>query len=226
MVQSGECPETDASVKEFCSHLRTPAWLIGCAVSMMKQYFGSQERICLEKGTFFWSKDREKSQVYIDDDFNWNFQNVGKRPAIIVELGGFDSVEEIPTLGRSGLISHNPETGDFNFAAIEKGNLLFRCIARQKLECWALAWEVKMFLQSYADPIRETYGFKKFSVSGVDAPQKLEEYQEYKVSTVKLPFSMIDAWAITRENLKVQTIDPTFALDVEGDTYFKGDEPS
>lgn len=225
MIQSGACPPTDADVKDYCKHLRTPAWLLGSAVSMLKQYFGMPERICLDKATFVWNPKVEDSQVYIDDDFNWNFQNVGQRPAIIVELQGFDNIEEIPTLGRSGLISHNPGTDTFNFASIEKGSLMFRCIAKQKLECWALAWEVKMFLQSYADGIKETYGFKTFRVSGVDAPQKMEEYDEYKVATVKLPFSMIDAWAIRRENLKVQTIDPTFALNTEGTTFFKDDKP-
>jgi hypothetical protein len=191
-------------------------------VSMLRQYFGSKDRIALERGTFLWDEQPSKSQVYIADDFSWDFENVGQRPALIAEISTMNNIQEVPTLGRSGLMSFDPEASTYNFASIEQGTLLVRAIATQKLECWALAWEAKMFLQSYADCLRETYGFKTFTVSKVDPPVRMPEYKEYKVSTVHVPFSMIDAWAIRRENLRVQSIDPTFTTE-NGDPIFRTD---
>lgn len=220
-VQSGACPARPGSSSDYCRQLRTPVWLVGCMVSMLRQYFGSADRIALERGTFLWDSKNINSQVYIADDFNWDFENVGQRPALITEISGITNIQEIPTLGRSGLASFDPTTATYNFASIEQGTLLVRAIATSKHECWALAWEAKMFLQSYADALRETYGFKTFHVSKVDPPTPLQEYKEYKVATIHVPFSVIDAWAIQRETLKVQSIDPSF-IDLDGDPLFSG----
>lgn len=225
LINSGECPTKSLELKA-CSHpLRTPHYLTGAMVSLMKQYFGSKERIALEKATFLWDKSAEKSEVYISDEFNWDFREVGSRPAIIVELGDFSSIEEIPTLGKSGLIGYDPKADSLAFAAIENGTFSFRCVAKQKLEAWSLSWEVKTLLQSYAEIISAEYDFQKFRVASVTRPQKMEEADEYKVSTVSVAFNMIDAWALTMENLKVQTIDTTYSLDTQEPTYFRGDEP-
>lgn len=221
-VRSGECPSRDGATQDFCRQLRTPVWLIGCMVSMLKQYFGSDERIALERGTFRWSDKVADSQIYISDDFNWDFENVGQRPAIIVEIAGMDSLKDIPTIGRSGLSGYDPGNDSYIFSSIDNGSMALRVIAGHKLECWALAWEAKMFLHSYADAIRDTYRFKTFGVSKVDPPRPMSEYKEYKFSTVHVPFSMIDAWAIKRENLKVQSIDPTFTAG-DGAPLFRTD---
>ena len=219
-VQSGQCPEVPGSTEAYCKHLRTPVWLIGCVVSMLRQYFGSPDRIALERGTFLWDEGPQNSKVYISDDLNWDFENVGSRPALIVELANMNSIEEVPTIGRSGLTNYDPTEGTYNFSTIEQGVLLVRAIATQKLECWALTWEAKLFLQSYADALRDTYGFKTFRVGGVDAPVPLPEAKEYKVATIQIPFSMIDSWAIKRENLKVQSIDPSFT-DLQNNPLFR-----
>jgi hypothetical protein len=221
-VQSGQCPERDMSPSDVCRHIRTPVWLTGCMISMLQQYFGSDERIALERGTFKWRRVVKDSEVYIADDFNWDFENVGQRPALIVELAGMNQIKEIPTIGQSGLINYNPRTGVYTFATIEEGTLLVRVIGKTKLETWGLAWEAKLFLQTYADALRETYNFKTFRVSKVDPPVPLKEYTEYKAATIHVPFSMIDAWGIRRENLKVQSIDPTLT-EVNGDPFFPGE---
>lgn len=217
LINAGACPETCGRATEFCKHLRTPVWLTGLMVSMLRQWFGSRERLSIEKARFLWHKEVGKSEVYIADDFNWDFINVQQRPAIVVELDSFSAGEDIESIGRSGMVSWNREHDELNFASIENGRFNIHCIAKQKLEAWALAWEVKMFLATYSDVIKEAYGFKKWKVAGVQKPQPMKEAEEYKAAAVVLQFNMIDAWALKRESLKVQTIDPHLIISGGGE---------
>lgn len=216
-INSGECPRINSrqDLSTCGSPLKTPIYLTGVMVSVMRQYFGSSERISIETATFLWDRDQSKSEIYISDEFNWDLENVGVRPALIVGLGSFSALEAIPTLGRSGLVGYNSETGRFSFGGVGRGSFEIQCVAKQKLECWSLAWEVKMMLQSYATVIQDIYGLRGLDVAGVSKPQKIQEADGYMSAAVTVNFNMVDAWSLRMENLRVQSIDTRVILDTK-----------
>ena len=205
MINCGECPDRQVESKAGC-HSRTPVFMTGVMVSLMKQYFGSEERIALEKSTFLWDPDESKSKVYIDDEFNWSLSKVGLRPAIIVGLKDYSNLQDIPSVGRSGMIGYDPVTGNAVYGSVDSSGYDIQCIAKQKLECWSLAWEVKTLLQRYAFEIRKTYRFDHFRVEGIGKPTRISQQEDHLVATVGVSYRIVETWGIQAEKLPVQSV--------------------
>jgi hypothetical protein len=205
MINCGECPDTAINMESGC-YSRTPVFMTGVMVALMKQYFGSSERIAIEKNTFLWNEDEGLNKVYIDDEFNWSLSKVGLRPAIIVALKDYSNLQDIPSVGRSGMIGYDSKTGSAVYGSIDTCGYDIQCIAKQKLECWSLAWEVKTLLQSYAYEIRKTYRFDHFRVEGIGKPTRLTQQEDHMVATVGVSYRIVETWGIQAEKLPLQSI--------------------
>lgn len=227
IVSGGCAPFSKADYEEnyVCDTRISPAWLIGAGVSICRQWFGSEERLSIEeRPKFLWRENPEESEVYIAEDDNWDFETVGKKPAIIVDLSDVSHVAEgAKTIlggdtGGNTLLGHIPESGELIFGSWDSGMLLFRCFAKSRLEAYALAWEVKSLMQSFAAPIEAAYEFKDFEVQSTSRPARMKDPHEgYLVSTVAVRYSIQDTWALTKESLKVQSICPTISTDSNQD---------
>ena len=202
--ESCSVPAADAGVGCI---LRTPVSLTGGMVSLLRTYFGSTQRACLEKATFLWSPDDGSSGVYISDEFNWDLKSVGIRPALIVSLEDFSVTDQAATLGRKGVSGQDLETGAFNISSKDIGGFSIQCIAKSKLECWSLAWEVRVFIQSYAHEIGKAYRYSDISVSGIRKPVPLEGSVGYLVAVVGIPFKVVSTFQIVKESLPATTFD-------------------
>jgi len=180
-------------------------------VSVLRSYFGSIHRACIEKATFVWSPEIAETGVYISDEFNWDLNAVNVRPALIVSLEDFTVTNQASTIGRRGVSGQDPNTGAFSVSSLDVGGFSIQCISKNKLECWSLAWEVKVFLQSYAHEIGKAYRFSEIEVSGVRKPVPLNEGSGYMTSVVGVQFKIVTTFQISKESLPATT----FELAVE-----------
>ena len=72
---------------EAVCQLKTPLYMLGLGVSLVKQHFGTDERIALEKSKYLWKEDQSLSNLYVSYQDNTDYAVIGKRPAVIVSLG-------------------------------------------------------------------------------------------------------------------------------------------
>lgn len=193
-------------------YVRTPVAVTAAFVDLLRTYFGSVHRSCLERGDFLWNEDPNVSHLYIADEFNWDLANVGSRPALVVEVGDVESHGSASTIGRSGLSGMTP-SGGFRISHLDRYSVTVQCIARNKLECWSLAWETKTFLQSFAHEIGRAYRFSDLRVLGVrkPAPVQSDANKGYMSSSVGVSFNVSTTSSVETESLPATN----FGLDVK-----------
>jgi hypothetical protein len=186
---------------------KTPVYLMGLAVSALKQYFGTSDRISLSPDQYLWTSDDAASQIFIAEDFNLDFKQIGKRPALICSVENFEY--PIFTTAQQNLESYNPKTGTLNFAQPVNGGWTIHILSPSHLEAWSLAYEVKAFFQSYSLIMIQNFNFHRILCSAIRKPQQEEEYQKLYHAVVMVQFNFVDYWGITREALKIKSIETT-----------------
>lgn len=216
---AANCKELEPGSSDSCRQVRSPIWVIKVFVSLLRQYFGSPERTRLEQGTYIWRDDPDTSEIYIEDEFNWNITSVGKRPALIVTLGGIaESKDTATTLGRSGVVGYDSSNDSYIFASVDQVSLSIQGVSGSKLDSIAVAWEARSFLRTYAMPIEKEYMLHQLSSPNLGNAQKFEEYKDYWATPVNISFNLVDSWALTTESLKVKSIGMTVKTTVEAVT--------
>jgi len=183
---------------------KTPVYLMGLAVSALKQYFGTTDRISLSPDQYLWTNDPATSKLFIAEDYNTNFKVIGQRPALIVGVENFEY--PVFTTAQQNLESYNPVTGTMNFAQPVNGGWTIHILSPSHLECWSLAYEVKAFFQSYSLIMIKNFNFHRILCTAIRKPQQEEEYQKTYHAVVMVQFNFVDYWGITLEALKVKSI--------------------
>jgi hypothetical protein len=198
-LEPASCPEP--AVEAGCV-MRTPTTLAGSMVDVLRTYFGSTHRSTMEKASFLWNERKEVSFLSIEDEFNWNWDDVGSKPALIVALDDLIVGDGSRTIGRNGLSSYLPDSGGSRMSSRESGGFTIQCVARHKLESWSLAWEVKTFLQNYAYEIGRTYRFGSLNVAGIRKPAQVSHGGvDYMAAAVGVAFHLTSSFSVEREGL-------------------------
>lgn len=186
--------------------LKTPIYLLGVGISLLKQHFGNQDRIVLEKSSFIYSDDPLASQIYINYQDNLDYEVIGKRPAIISSIGEMT----YPRDGLGDVMNYDGETGRFDIMDRCESSWQFTCISDKALECLSIATEIKYFYQTYRKYIAQTYGFDMLRTKMISKYQKQTEYKDYYGISVIVEFSCQDNFSVGAESLKVSGIQLDF----------------
>ena len=190
-----------------CEQLKTPIYMLAIGVSLLQQHFGNPDRIVLEKSRFLYSETTTdgdcSDELFIGYRDNLNYQAVGKRPSVIVELGECVYPPEVIGDLLSGSQINNGIEGILDRYT---SSWKFNCLSGKPLEALALATEVKYFLQTYRRFISTTYKMDKLRVASLSPYQKFEEYKDNYGCQVTVPFSVQDNFGLKTESLKVSGI--------------------
>lgn len=177
----------------------TTNWKAGAMVSILRQYFGSPERITLEKAQLLWDEDIAKTQVQIDVVDNLKFAETGKRPAMLVDF----ETQQFPQDVIGDVHDYSGGTGTVEMFNRNVGAFLLECWAIKKLEAYSIADEIRYFLQAYRAPIADAYGFNMLRVTQVAKAVKYRQFDDYWVARVIVSYEQNEHWGVGIESLKV-----------------------
>jgi len=187
---------------EAVCQLKTPLYLLGLGVSLVKQHFGTEERIALEKSKYVWKEDQSLSNLYVSYQDNTDYAVIGKRPAVIVSLG--ETLFPRKVIG--DLMSESDTSNGVQFLDYSTGYWNFTCIADKSLDSLALAGEVRYFFQTYGKYIVPVYGMNEIRVEAIGRYEKQQDYKDLYGTVVKVGFEIQDNFQVNQESLKISAI--------------------
>ena len=191
-----------APFNESCDQMKTPVYMLGLGVALLRQFFGTEDRISLEKSQFLWKEDQELSGLYIGYQDTHDFQVVGKRPAIIVQLNDTTYPQEV--IGDS--LKVDEATGGKAFLDHAVSSWTFLCFSDKATEAMALAGEVKYFFQTYRQFLAPSYSLSKVRVVQLGRYEKQKEYKDMYACPVTVAFDVYDNFEVQPEELRVSAI--------------------
>jgi len=176
----------------------TSNWMVGTMVTLFRQYFGSPERLSLEKARLLWSPDPATTQVQIDCVDNLQFDAAAKYPKILVDIED----QNFPRDVIGDVENYEPETGTVNFFNRRTGAFSIECWGFKKLEASSIADEILYFLQAYRAPISQKYEFRTLRVQQIIKPVRYRQFDQYWIGRLIVAFEMDERWGTGVEALK------------------------
>jgi hypothetical protein len=180
-------------------------WLISTMVSLLQQHFGSDDRMTLGLSTFKWSRDANVTKIVIDNVDNTDFGTGDIQPRILVDLENQGFPRD--TIGDRN--DYLAELGQENFTIRIESAFSIETWSNKKLEAWALADEVRLFIQTYRTFIAHQHCFNFLRPSQIIKPVKSKMYEDYWIARTIIAFDLSDSWGVRREDLKAGPIDLT-----------------
>ena len=162
-----------------------------------------------------WSPDADKSKIRIVDKYQFNFDQVQSRPAIVANRG-----PQIFTKS-SGFRQHqetNMRTGSRTHIDLVKGSVTLSCFAREGLEAEDIAGIVFEALQSFRDVLRKLHhqgriapqhhGFFRIEAAqmGEEALVKSDSRPDLSVVPVALSAMVQRRWLVRPKARKLRDI--------------------
>lgn len=181
--------------------LKTPIYMLGLGVALIRQHFGNDDRVALEKSKYLWQDDQEVSQVYIGHQDNLDYTTIAKRPAIIVSLDAQVFPREV-IADRFNVT----EDGESQFIDYATGGWLFTCLSDKPLDSLGLAGEIKYFFQTYRQFIRPAYALQSIRVMAMGRYQQQKDFKNMYGTVVSVAFEVQDNFEVDQESLKVGAI--------------------
>jgi hypothetical protein len=190
---------TGAGTCRIGDQFRTANWLTGSMVSILRQYFGSEDRITMEKARLLWSPAIEESQVHIDAVDNIKFQEGVKFPKILVD----QEDQSFPKNVVGDLDNVEPEPGQSNYTVQTTSAFSIECWGLKKLESWAICDEVRFFITTYRQVIANAYCFNSIRPIKAMKPVKSKLYDDYWICRLIVEYDLEETWGVSREDLAV-----------------------
>jgi hypothetical protein len=188
--------------KEGGNFIKTPIYVISCIVSVLRQYFGTPNRLSLEHSKYLWEEDQRKSDIYIAEDFHGDREVVGKKPCMLV---GFPQMQ-FPKDVIADVMHRNDNSGSISYLGRTNGNVRIRCISDKSLSSIELATEVKYFIDVFRHQIQCAHGLDYLRASGVAGPTRIEEYKEHWTTEVGCEIMYQENWSVFVESLRFKSI--------------------
>lgn len=190
--------------------LKTPVYLLGLGMALIKQYFGSEDRVALEKASLRWREDSAdcQSEIYIGTQDNLDQETIQKRPAVIVAMGDV----AFPQAVIADRMSYDAEQGIVDYLDRAEGTWTFYCISEKPTEALGMATEIKYFFQTYRHFIANTYSLDKIRATGITSYKKHPEVKDYYGCVCEVMFALQDNFGVSIESLKISGFDFNFDL--------------
>jgi len=181
----------------ICQQFRTTSWTAGVMVEILRQYFGSEDRITMERASLLWNPDAAVSKVQIDVVDNLKFAEGDKFPKMLVDIES----QEFPHDVLQDLDGYKPETGTIEYTVRNQSAYSIECWGLKKLEASAMGDEVRYFLQTYRHVIAKRYNFNILRPKTFMKPMKYKKFDDYWIGRLIVPFEVHDGWGVTQESL-------------------------
>lgn len=182
--------------------IRTPIYVLAVIVAILKQYFGTTNRISMEESKYLWKEDQGESDLYVSEEFAFEPLVAGKRPAILIGLDG----QTFPRLAMADLLYFDPTTSTSHHVAASQSAVRFRCMHESMLGAMELATELKYFVDVFRLQIQDSYCFDTFRAAQASSPQKIEEYKDYWIVDLVCELKYQEKWGVTLEHLRVKSV--------------------
>lgn len=191
-----------AEFNESPDQMKTPVYMLGLGVALLKQFFGTEDRIALEKSQYLWKENQEQSQIYIGHQDNLDYQVIGKRPAIIALLNDTTYPQEV--IGDNLAVFE--ATGARAFLDHAVSSWTFLCFSDKAIEALGLAGEVKYFFQTYRQFLAPAYSVQKIRVVQLGRYEKQKDYKDMYACPVTVAFDVFDNFEVQPEALRISAI--------------------
>ncbi len=178
-------------------------WLIATMVSLLRQHFGTDDRMTLGKSTFKWSRDANVSRLVVDNIDNTDFKQGDKFPRVLVDLEN----QGFPRDAIGDADVFDPESGTMNYSVRTESAYSIEVWGLKKLEALALADEIRLFIQTYRRQIAHQNCFNYIRPAQVIKPVKSKMYDDYWIARVIVSFDISDTWGVAEESLKAGVIE-------------------
>lgn len=200
-------PPLPDSLDTPCGVTVTPVTVLGAFVSVLRQWFGSPERVVMDKAKFLWNPDLARSSIFIATDYPWNLDGVNGKPGIFVEHGNVvdQPIHSLGT-GKGNVVGIDNKTGAMTMANSLSADVSMRCLCLSNLEAWSLAFEVKTLFETFARAISVEYGFNSLITRGVIKPTPIKEYGDYMAATATVNYTIMSTWTVMPEALPLKSI--------------------
>jgi len=182
--------------------MMTPIHVVSCIVGVLRQYFGTEDRIAIDSSKYIWRADSKKTNVYISEEFNDLRNAVGIRPMILV---GFpQSTFSKDVIG--DFLEYMPDGGEVRNIGRTIGQIRLRCISDKALASMELATEVKYFINVFRHQIQCAHRIDQLRPNSMQGPARIEEYKEYWTTDCVCDILYQENWSIAIETLKIKSI--------------------
>lgn len=211
-IENGEIAPAPGDYVSKCTSkvVASPITMVEIFVSVLRQYFGSTDRLRLDRGSFMWNPDPAKSEIFITsghpkDHLNNETDGVG----FAVEHQDLESKEIKSVLGgnMNNALQYDQVTGEVIYGSFTESMIYIWVVGREYNEALALGYEALTLFKTFAPVIKRTYELDALSVVKMTSPKKTQEKVPKYAGAVIVPYSVLDAWAVKPENLPVKTLD-------------------
>ena len=185
-----------------CLEIKTPLWQLDCAVGLLKQHFGTPDRLVLEQSQFLWQGDDNASGLFVGLRDGLNFQTIEKRAAVIVGL----SEQTYPKEVIGNLAAVDRYTGNQQLHDVTVGGWEFTCLSKLPREATALATEIKYLLAAFRKPLADTYGFTLLRPEKLGVAQKVKETDVFYTCTLSSSYRIEDNFVLAQLGLPLSAL--------------------
>lgn len=172
-------------------------------------------------GGMVWSKNVEKSKVFIDYDYNYNPEEIGKRPALFVGTGDFG----FRKVAVDNLRSRSEDRATDDYVMVTETNVIIRHIGKTPDESLAMGDLTSQFFLGMRKLLQDrlkVHGFdiiKLASSRPFESPSQKADSQFVVDLIMSLQYNSV--WLITREGHRLKTVrikqQNDFVIDSEVD---------
>lgn len=188
---------------------RDANWLTAVMVTVLRQYFGTDERISLDSGRFKWDPTIDQAGLQIDVVDNLKYAEGQKFPKALVDIENRTFPRDVISDG----MEYKPESGTREFVNRTQSSFSIECWGAFKLEAHAIADEIYYFLQAFRHVIAKKYGFTTLRVSQILKPAKYKAFHDYWIARVIVEFETTEQWGVTQESLRLSAFNVILNAD-------------
>ena len=182
---------------------KDPMMLYGIFVELLRQIYSADTSASVA-GTYIWDQDKNKSQIWIDTEANYNDDLPDVVPCIYVELPGIQYSSH--TGLTKGLYDMNMEEGEYLYSRVGRGQVNLIHTGNTKGDGVILATNTFNYMDAFADIIRKEFCFDKLYVIGFNPLQVVKKEREKFRSVLSMAFEFQETFVVKLESPKLKKL--------------------
>jgi hypothetical protein len=179
----------------LCHIRKTPNVLYGMFLELTRQFYSDHNNIPIDTCAH-WDPDPTKSSIWIDEEMEWDEENIEKRPAIYIKLG---NITYKSLTGRhDSRMGVDLEQGEYKQSRNGEGTVTWVHIGSSKTEAAILAGSTLDYIDAFSWVIRDDLRFQTFELSSISPMAYEKEWP-----TRKNQKSVSAVWSLRRLRSKI-----------------------
>lgn len=196
-------------MEHICELRKDATVLYAIFINILRGIYATRDGRTFGCPDVLWSRNSEKTQIWIDTELRWEDKRPDFLPAIYVNLGQMQ-YQEVGTMRHSVLGGAN-KFGETPHQVKASGTVNFMHVSNTAGEACAIADNTEMFFSRLRTELAKTYCFK--GDLAVVARTPLQKGQDSEssgkkkfVSVVTVAFEFEDAWSVKQETPILKSI--------------------